>query len=77
MNWLPWPLLPKRQWPAVRFGDKRAITWDEHCRIVAHEQNAERKAFYRLAWHIGESQSDLAHLRAKDMDWQERITAQE
>jgi len=73
MNWLPWPLLPKRQWPAVRFGDKRAITWDEHCRIVAREQNPERKAFYRLAWHIGASQSDLAHLQAEDVDWQARI----
>jgi hypothetical protein len=65
MNWLPWLLLPKRQWPAVRFKDKRAITWDEHSRIVAREQNAERKAFYMLAWHIGASQSDLAHLRAE------------
>jgi hypothetical protein len=22
LNWLPWPLIPKRQWPAVRFKDK-------------------------------------------------------
>jgi integrase len=73
MNWLPWPLLPKRQWPAVRFKDKRAITWDEHCRVVARELNPERKAFYQLAWHIGASQSDLAHLQAEDVDWQARI----
>ncbi len=26
MNWLPWPLLPKPQWPIVRFKDRRAIT---------------------------------------------------
>jgi len=73
MNWLPWPLIPKRQWPAVRFKDKRAITWDEHCKIVARELNPERKAFYQLAWHLGASQSDLAHLQAEDMDWQARI----
>ena len=24
MNWLPWPLVPKRQWPAVRFKEKHA-----------------------------------------------------
>ena len=24
MNWLPWPLVPKRQWPAVEFKEKRA-----------------------------------------------------
>jgi len=73
MSWLPWPLLPKRQWPAVRFKDKRAITWDEHCRVVARELNLERKAFYQLAWHLGASQSDLANLQAKDVDWQARI----
>jgi integrase len=73
MNWLPWPLIPKRQWPAVRFGDKRGITLDEHQRIVAREQNPERKAFYRLAWHLGASQSDLAHLQAEDVDWQSHI----
>ena len=33
MNWLPWPLVPKRQWPAVEFKEKRAITWEEHCRV--------------------------------------------
>jgi hypothetical protein len=73
MNWLPWPVLPKRQWPAVRFKDKRGITWEEHGRVVAREQNPERKAFYQLAWHVGASQSDLAHLQAEDVDWQTRI----
>ncbi|MBS0663420.1 MAG: hypothetical protein JSR48_09150 [Verrucomicrobia bacterium] len=73
MNWLPWPLVPKRQWPAIRFKPKRAITWDEHCRIIAREHNPERKAFYQLAWHLGASQSDLAHLQAEDVDWTARI----
>lgn len=26
MNWLPWPIIPKRQWPEIKFRDKRAIT---------------------------------------------------
>jgi integrase len=73
MNWLPWPLIPKRQWPAVRFKEKRAITWEEHSRIVARENNPERKAFYQLSWHIGASQSDLAHLEASNVDWPNRI----
>ena len=73
MNWLPWPLIPKRQWPAVRFKEKRAITFEEHCRIIAREKNPERKAFYQLAWHLGASQSDLAHLQAEDMDWASRV----
>ena len=73
MNWLPWPLVPKRQWPAVRFKEKRAITWEEHCKIVEREKNPERKAFYQLAWHLGASQSDLAHLQAEDVNWEARI----
>lgn len=69
MNWLPWPLVPKRQWPAVRHKVRRAITWEEHQRIVEREGNAERKAFYQLAWHLGASQGDLANLHAEDVDW--------
>lgn len=70
MNWLPVPLVPKRQWPAVRYGDKRAVTWDEHCRIIERETNPERKAFYQMAWHLGASQTDLACLQAEDIDWE-------
>lgn len=69
MNWLPWPLIPKRQWPVVRHKVRRAITWEEHRRIVEREGNAERKAFYQLAWHLGASQGDLANLHAEDVDW--------
>ncbi len=73
MGWLPWPIMPKRQWPAVRHGDRRGVTAEEHGRIVAREQNPERKAFYQLAWHLGASQSDLAGLRAEDVDWPNRV----
>jgi integrase len=70
MNWLPWPILPKKRWPEVVFKKKRAITWEEHCKIVEREKNAERKAFYQLAWHTGASQSDIAFLEAKNIDWE-------
>ena len=69
MNWLPCPLIIKRQWPKVQFKEKRAITLQEHLRIVEREQNPERRAFYELAWHLGASQSDLANLHAEDVDW--------
>jgi integrase len=73
MNWLPWPLIPKRQWPTIRYKDKRGITREEHIRIVEREKNPEFKAFYQLAWHLGASQSDLAHLQAEDVDWSTRV----
>lgn len=73
MSWLPAPIIPKRQWPAVRHRERRAITLDEHARIVAAESNPERRAFYELAWNIGASQSDVAFLEAHDIDWQQRV----
>ena len=70
MNWLPWPVVPRRQWPAVIYKEKRAITLAEHQTIVAREQNPERKAFYQLCWHLGGSQGDIAQLMARDVDWE-------
>jgi hypothetical protein len=37
MNWLPASIVPKRQWPAIRFKEKRAITFEEHQKIIAAE----------------------------------------
>ena len=73
MTWLPWPVLPKKRWPAVEFKEKRAITLAEHLAIVARENNPERKAFYKLAWYLGASQSDLAFLQAENVDWDNNV----
>jgi hypothetical protein len=72
MQWVVQPIVPKRQWPTVRFREKRAITIDEHRLILEREKNVERKRFYDLAWHLGASQSDLAHLDAADVDRENR-----
>ena len=73
MNWLPWPVLPKKRWPAIKFKEKRGITLAEHQAIVARELNPERKAFYKLAWHLGAAQSDLAFLEAENVDWETHV----
>lgn len=73
MNWLPWPVLAKKRWPAVEHAEKRAITLAEHLAIVARENNPERKAFYKLAWYLGASQSDLAFLTAENVDWENNV----
>ncbi len=73
MNWLPWPVLPKKRWPAIKFKEKRGITWAEHQAIVARELNPERKAFYQLAWHLGAAQSDIAFLEAENIDWEHSV----
>ncbi len=72
MNWLPWPVLPRLQWPPVQFKEKRAITFEEHQKIINRERNPEINAFYQLLWHLGGSQTDVATLTAPDIDWTER-----
>ena len=69
MNWLPATVIPRRQWPAIHYKEKRAITLDEHQKIIAAEVNPERKTLYQLCWHLGASQGDIANLKGEDVDW--------
>jgi site-specific recombinase XerD len=75
MKWIPWTILPRLQWPKVTYKDKRAITLDEHQRIVAREGNTELRAFYELLWHLGGAQSDVAALTAEDVCWADRTVS--
>lgn len=75
MNWLPASVIPKRQWPPVNYKEKRAITLDEHTKIIQREQNPATRAFYQLLWHLGGSQTDIATLTAEDVDWKQRTIA--
>lgn len=75
MDWLPRTIIPKRQWPPVVYREKRGIIFEEHQRIISGEHNPEWKAFYRLLWHLGGSQSDIANLRAEDVNWDEKVIA--
>lgn len=84
MNWLAWPILPKRRWPKIVYGEKRGITLEEHRRIIEAEAAAarrnqgsrtgdqphynERRDYYELLWFTGGSQSDIASLHAEDID---------
>ncbi len=73
MAWLPRPVVPRKQWPAIVYKEKRGITAEEHQRIMAGERNAEWRAFYELLWNVGGAQTDVAQLRAEDMDWSLRV----
>jgi integrase len=75
MHWLPWPVLPKPNWPAVKHGEKRAITFEEHQKIIGRELNPATRCYYELLWHLGGAQTDIATLCAGDIDWQDRTIA--
>jgi hypothetical protein len=55
MNWLPWPVLNKKQWPAIAFGEKRGVISQEHEAIIGIEWNAERKAIFDWCKAQGDS----------------------
>jgi hypothetical protein len=71
MHWLPLPVLPRPNWPVVRHKERRAITWEEHQKIINREFNPEIRAYYQLLWHLGGAQSDIATLTAGDIDWKD------
>jgi integrase len=75
MQWLPWPVLPKFHWPPVQYREKRAITVEEHQKIIDRERNPATRAFYQLLWHLGGSQTDVATLTAEDIDWNDQTIA--
>jgi len=72
MKWLPWPVLTSRQWPRVRFKARRGITWEEHQKLLARENDPEKHAFLALLWHLGAAQIDLVSLTAENVDWSNR-----
>ena len=73
MGWLPWPVIPKRQWPKFHYGEKRAITLEEHEAILAKVLNEQQRAFYQLCWHLGGAQGDIAGLTAESVDWKSQV----
>jgi integrase len=75
MHWLPWPVLGKRHWPKIQFKSKRAVTLDEHQKIIARENDPAKRAYYQLLWHLGGAQTDVARLTAENIDWQQKTIA--
>jgi integrase len=75
MHWLPWPVLPKLHWPPVQYKEKRAITFEEHQKIINREYNPATRAYFQLLWQLGGSQTDIATLTAEDIDWNDQTIA--
>jgi len=72
LGWLHKPILTKSYWPKVVYSPKVAITAEQHLAIIQREANPERRAYYQLCWLLGGSNSDMALLRAENIDWERR-----
>jgi hypothetical protein len=53
----------------IKFKEKRGISWDEHQKDSGARTSPELHAYYEMLWHLGGSQTDMASLRAEDVDW--------
>jgi len=73
LGWLPAAIIPAKLWPEPERKDRRAITLGEHERIMASEQNLERRNYYQFLWEIGAAQSDAAMMSAENINWQNRV----
>jgi integrase len=73
MNWLPLPIVVRKHWPKIRFKAKRGITLEEHKKVLAGESNDEWRAYYQMLWYTGGAQTDIATLRAEDVDWHTKV----
>ena len=69
LGWLLTPVLNRRLWPKVKYKARRAITADEHAKVIASEKMDDYRKFFRLLWETGGSQTDIAYLNAEDIDW--------
>ena len=73
LRWIVEAVLNKRLFPKPIYRKKRAITLEEHRRIVERELNAERRDYYELIWHTGGAQTDMARLVAENINWTDRV----
>ncbi len=73
MGWILAPVIPPKLWPKTEKKHRRAITLQEHQRIIQAEGNIERKHYYELLWEIGSAQTDGSNLTAANIDWNNQL----
>jgi len=72
LEWILRPILSKKAWPKIRYRHRHGITLEQHQAVLKATPNEEYRIFFELLWHTGGSQSDIANLRAEDIDWTTR-----
>jgi integrase len=67
-GWLLQPLMSPADWPVATPQPRRAVTAEEHARIMATENDPERRRYYQMLWETGGAQSDVAELTWDNVD---------
>ncbi|MEI6702919.1 MAG: tyrosine-type recombinase/integrase [Deltaproteobacteria bacterium] len=72
LEWILRRVLSRKAWPKIRYGHRHGITLEQHQAVLKVTPNEEYRIFFELLWHTGGSQSDVANLRAENIDWNTR-----
>jgi hypothetical protein len=75
LGWLLAPVLARKLWPKLRTKKTKAITSDQHTRLVESEKDDEFRHYLEMLWEIGGAQTDTARLQRDNVDlFNRRIT---
>ena len=75
LGWLLTPVLARKLWPKLRMKKTKAITAEQHARLVAAEKDDEFRLYLKMLWEIGGAQTDTARLNRDNVDiFNRRIT---
>ncbi|PTX99433.1 hypothetical protein DB346_16450 [Verrucomicrobia bacterium LW23] len=65
-GWIPMNLLPRRHWPKIRSAERRAITCEEHGKLLESVHGEDDwYDYFQALWWLGAAQTDLARLTAE------------
>lgn len=57
LGWLLSPVMAKRAWPKIKYGQRRGVTAEEHEKIVASERMPDYSLFFQLLWERSQPKS--------------------
>ncbi len=75
LGWILAPVMARRIWPKLKTKKAKAITAEQHARLVATEKDDEFRHYLQMLWEIGGAQTDTARLHRDNVDlFNRRIT---
>jgi integrase len=68
LGWLLSPVLARKLWPRLKTKKSKAVTAQQHARLVSTEKDDEFRLYLEMLWEIGGAQTDTARLRRENVD---------
>lgn len=72
LGWILAPVMARRIWPKLRTQRTKALTLEQHTRLIETESDPEFRHYLQMLWEIGGSQTDTACLHWNSVDMMNR-----